>query len=76
MKFNNEIVIEANSDKVRQYVGSPKMWPLFHAKAGHCKQASSQADAVGAKYDIEFRLGSKTSATRCEIEDRRIGRLI
>lgn len=76
MKLNDEIVIEATSDKVWQYVGSPEMWPLFHAKAGHCKQVSFQADAVGAKYDIEFRLGPKTSATRCEIEDRRIGRLI
>jgi hypothetical protein len=52
------------------------MWPLFHAKAGECKQASPQADIVGALYDIEFRLGSKTSVTRCEIIDRRIGRLI
>ncbi len=33
MKLIDEIVIEATSDKVWQYVGSPEMWPLFHAKA-------------------------------------------
>ncbi len=76
MKLNDEILIEATSDKVWQYVGSPEMWPLFHAKAGECKQVSSQADVVGAQYDIEFRLGSKIAVTRCEIIDRRIGRLI
>ena len=76
MTLNDEILIEATSDKVWEYVGSPEMWPLFHAKAGECKQVSSQADVVGAQYDIEFRLGSKTAVTRCEIIDRRIGGLI
>ncbi len=76
MILNDEIVIEATSDKAWEYVGSPEMWALFHAKAGKCKQVSSQADVVGALYDIEFRLGSKTSVTRCEIIDRRIGGLI
>ena len=76
MKLNEGVVIEATSDKVWEYVGSPEMWPMFHAKAGECKQVSPQADVIGAQYDIEFRLGSKTAVTRCEIIDRRIGRLI
>ena len=76
MRLKDEVVIEATSDKVWEYVGSPEMWPLFHAKAGECKQVSPQADVIGAQYEIEFRLGSKTAVTRCEIIDRRVGRLI
>ncbi len=76
MKLKDEVVIDAPSDKVWEYVGSPEMWPLFHVKTGECRQASPQPDVIGSLYDIEFRLGSKTSRTRCEIVDRRIGRLI
>jgi uncharacterized protein YndB with AHSA1/START domain len=76
MKLKDEVVIDATSDKVWEYVGSPEMWPLFHVKAGECRQIRHQSDVIGSLYDIEFRLGSKTSITRCEIVDRRIGRLI
>jgi hypothetical protein len=76
MRLRDKVVIEAASDRIWEYVGSPEMWPLFHAKAGECKRVSRQADTIGALYDIEFRLGSKTAVTRCEIIDRRVGRLI
>jgi hypothetical protein len=76
MRLKNEVVIDAPSDKVWEYVGSPEMWPLFHVKAGECRQISPQPDVIGSLYDIEFRLGSKTSVTRCEIVERHIGRLI
>ena len=59
-----------------EYVGSPEMWPLFHVKAGECRQVNHQPDVIGSLHDIEFRLGSKTALTRCEIVECRIGRLI
>ena len=76
MKFREEIIIDAPSDKVWEYVGSLDCWSLFHSKVGECRQVSSQDDGVGAVYEMEFRLGSKPNPTRCEIEEYRIGTLI
>jgi hypothetical protein len=76
MNLKKAILIAAPCDAVWEYVGSPEIWPLFHVKAGECERISSQADEIGSVYQIEFRLGSKTSLTRCEIVEYRIGRLI
>ena len=76
MRLEDKVVIDAPADEVWKYVGSPEMWPLFHVKAGECRQVSPQPDVIGSLYDIEFRLGSKTALTRCEIVECRIGRLI
>ena len=76
MRLKDEVVIDGPSDEVWEYVCSPEMWPLFHVKAGECNRVSPQPDVIGSLYDIEFRLGPKTSLTRCEIVECRIGRLI
>lgn len=76
MILKDEIVIRTTSDKVWAYVGSPEIWPVFHVKAGECRPAGSRSDVLGALYDMKFRLGSKTSMTRCEIVEYRIGRRI
>ncbi|NLX95550.1 MAG: SRPBCC family protein [Rhodopirellula sp.] len=76
MKLKDQIVIDATSDRVWRYVGSPDRWPLFHVKAGQCRRVRSPGGIIGAEYDMDFRLGSKFSATRCEILDLRVGRLI
>lgn len=69
MLFKDSIVIDASPNKVWNYLGSPNLWGLFHAKAGKCEQISSQGGRVGSVYAIEFRLGAKTTPTRCEIVD-------
>ncbi len=69
-------MIEARTDEVWEYVGSPEMWPFFHVKVGECSQIGTRRDELGALYEIEFRLGSRTNMTRCEILEYRIGRLI
>ncbi len=76
MKFKDVVTIDGSADKVWEYVGSPEMWPLFHVKTGECRHVSGQADAIGAMYDMEFRLGSRVSLTRCEIVEYRVGRAI
>ena len=76
MKIRDEVTIDESADKIWEYVGSPETWPLFHVKAGECRHVSGQADAIGALYEMEFRLGSKASMTRCEIVECRTGRLI
>ena len=76
MRFNDTIIIEASSDTVWQYVGSPDLWSLFHSKVERANQLSSSGGIVGSLYEIEFRMGSKTTPTRCEIIDIRIGRMI
>jgi hypothetical protein len=76
VRINDVVKINATSDRVWDYVGSPEMWPLFHVKAGNCRRVSLGPDVVGSVYDIEFRLGSRTAMTRCEIVDIRVGRLI
>jgi hypothetical protein len=76
MRIADKVEIDATSDRIWEYVGSPRMWPLFHVKAGECRLVSLAAETIGSVYDIEFRLGSRTSMTRCEIVDIRVGRLI
>ncbi len=76
MRFNDIIIIDAPSHAVWQYVGSPDLWSLFHSKAERAKQLSSSGGTVGSLYEIEFRMGSKTTPTRCEIIDLRIGSMI
>ena len=76
MQFNDTIIIEACCDVVWQYVGSPDLWSLFHVKVERAKQLDSSSGRVGSLYEIEFRMGSKTTPTRCEIVDLRIGRMI
>ena len=76
MRLKESIRIQARADQVWEYVGSPEVWPLFHSKAGECTLLSLQADVIGARYEMEFRLGNKTSPTQCEIVDLHVGRMI
>lgn len=76
MLFKDSIVIDAPPDKVWEYLGSPDLWSLFHAKTGKCEQTSSQGGRIGSVYTIEFRLGAKTTPTRCEIVDLQPGEKI
>ncbi|MBN2473007.1 MAG: SRPBCC family protein [Pirellulales bacterium] len=76
MLLKDSVLINASADRVWEYVGSPDLWPLFHAKAGNCEQLSAQGGAIGSLYEMEFSLGSKTSPTKCEIIDLRVGQTI
>jgi len=76
MRFKDKITIQARSDQVWEYVGSPEVWPLFHSKCGKCEPVGLQGGRVGALYDMEFRLGARPMPSRCEIVDLRIGRVI
>ena len=76
MKFKDVVTVEGAADQVWEYVGSPEMWPLFHVKARECRHVRGQPDAIGALYDMDFRLGSRVSPTRCEIVEYRVGRVI
>jgi hypothetical protein len=76
MRIHDAIEIDAAPDRVWRYVGSPANWPLFHVKAGECRAITGGPDVIGSLYEIEFRLGARTSMTRCEIVDIRVGRLI
>jgi hypothetical protein len=76
MRFTDSIVIDAPLDKIWQYLASPDVWNLFHAKAGKCEQISPQGGRIGSVYLMDFRMGSKTTSTRCEIIDLRLGKVI
>jgi uncharacterized protein YndB with AHSA1/START domain len=76
MVVKESIVIDAPPSKVWEYIGSPDLWSLFHAKVGKCEQVSLQGGRMGSIYSIEFRLGEETTATRCEIVDLRPGEMI
>lgn len=76
MLFRDTIVIDAPADRVWEYVGSPDLWELFHVKASSCKQISAQRGRIGSKYEIVFRMGKRTTPSRCEIIDLRPGSMI
>jgi uncharacterized protein YndB with AHSA1/START domain len=76
MRFKDSIVIDASLDRVWQYLASPDVWSLFHAKAGKCEQISPQGGRIGSVYLMDFRMGVKTTSTRCEIIDLQLGKVI
>jgi uncharacterized protein YndB with AHSA1/START domain len=76
MLHQDSIVIHASPDKVWEYLALPELWELFHAKVDGCKLVSTQGGRVGSVYTIGFRLGNRTTPTRCEIIDLRPGQMI
>ncbi len=76
MKFKDVVTIDGAAEKVWEHVGSPELWPLFHVKTRECRHVSGQPNAIGALYDMEFRLGSRVALTRCEVVEYRVGRAI
>jgi len=76
MRLKESIRIEATPDVVWEYVGSPDVWSLFHAKARDTKLLSSQGGLIGSRYEMQLSLGSRTSLSTGEIIDIQIGRLI
>jgi uncharacterized protein YndB with AHSA1/START domain len=76
MRLKDSIVINASPNKVWKYVGSPDRWGLFHAKVDGCELISGQGGRLGSVYTIGFRMGAKTTPTRCEIVDMQPGAMI
>ncbi len=76
MLHQDSIVIDAPSDRVWEYVGSPDLWSLFHAKVESSELTSSQSGRIGSVYTIVFCMGSQTMPMRCEIIDIRPGAMI
>jgi len=75
--LKEKITICASPAAVWEYIGSPELWSLFHCKsAGDSTLVSAQADTVGARYEMMFRLGSHTSLAVCEIVERQTEHLI
>lgn len=76
MLFKDSIVIDASPDKVWKYIGSPDLWSQFNAKVDGCEQTSLQGGRIGSVYTMGFRMGKRTTPTRCEIVDLRPGEMI
>jgi hypothetical protein len=76
MHFKDSIVIAAPSDHVWEYIGSPDVWSLFHAKLVSCERTSVQGGRIHSTYAMVFRMGTRTMPTHCEIIDLRPGAMI
>jgi uncharacterized protein YndB with AHSA1/START domain len=76
MLFKDSIVIDAPIDKVWPYIASPDLWSLFNAKIGKCEQISPAGGRIGSVYTMDFRMGTKTTSTRCEITDLQLDKRI
>jgi uncharacterized protein YndB with AHSA1/START domain len=76
MRIKESIVIEVPIDKVWPYIASPDLWSLFNVKIAKCEQISEQGGRTGSTYAIDFRMGTKTTSTHCEIIDLQVGKII
>ena len=76
MRLKESIVVNASPNKVWKYIGSPNLWVLFHAKVDGCELVSGQGGRIGSVYTVGFRMGAKTTPTRCEIVDMQPGAMI
>ena len=76
MRIKESIVIDAPIDKVWPYIASPDLWSLFNAKITKCEQISPAGGRIGSVYTMDFRMGTKTTSTRCEITNLQIGKII
>ncbi|HYW81310.1 MAG TPA: SRPBCC family protein [Thermoguttaceae bacterium] len=76
MRLKESIHINTPPDVVWQYVGSPDVWSLFHAKARDTRLVSGQGGLIGSRYEMQLSLGSKKALSTGQIIDIQIGRLI
>jgi uncharacterized protein YndB with AHSA1/START domain len=76
MLINDSIVIDAPIDKVWRYIASPDLWNLFNDKIAKCEQISTAGGRIGSVYSMDFRMGTKTTSTHCEITDLQLCKII
>jgi len=76
MQLKETIHIDAPPHVVWEYVGSPDVWSLFHAKARNTRSVDTQGGRIGSRYEMQLSLGSKTAPSTAEITDLQPGRLI
>ena len=69
MLHKDSVVIDATFDRVWEYIGSPDLWGLFHAKLDSCEQISGPSGQIGSTYAMVFRMGAKRLPTCCEVVD-------
>ena len=69
MKKKESILIDASIEDVWKYIGTPDSWSQFHAKARDTKLISKPGGRIGARYEMRFSAGHRTSLSTCEIID-------